>query len=136
MLPDPIKLQIRFRDLDALGHVNNAVYLSYLELCRVHYFNVLVGRDFDYNADGFLLARNEIDYRRPLLLNDEVCCKMWCEKIGNKSFVLAYEIFNDKAVFVEAKSVMVAYNSNKHETQEINPKLRKGLELLMRNLEQ
>lgn len=133
MIPKPYRIEVRFRDMDKMGHVNNAVYFSYLEMARVHYMNEMVGRDFDYFEDGFLLARNEIDYRLPMVLGDEAQCEMWVEKIGNTSFLLGYKIFNDKKLFAEAKSVMVSYNSNKMSKQPIIPKLRQALEKLMRS---
>ena len=136
MTTEPINLQIRFRDLDALGHVNNAVYLSYLEVTRVHYFNHLIGKDFDYNLDGLLLARNEIDYKKPVLLNTDVFCKMWCEKIGSKSFVLGYQMFNEKHVYAEAKSIMVGFNSKTNSTQVISGRLLEGLKNIFIEVEQ
>ena len=62
----PAQIQIRFADIDVMGHVNNAVYLSYFEMARVHYFKQILGEEWDWNSDGILLARNEIDYLSPI----------------------------------------------------------------------
>jgi acyl-CoA thioester hydrolase len=55
----PAKIQVRFADIDVMGHVNNAVYLSYFEMTRVHYFQELLGLTWDWKAHGVLLVRNE-----------------------------------------------------------------------------
>lgn len=129
---EPLKIQVRFRDCDSLGHVNNAVYLSFLEQARIHYFEPFLGKDFSYATDGFLLARNEIDYKLPILLNDEVQVELWVSRIGNRSFDLRYKIFNREKVFSEAKSILVAFNTQKNKAIEIHPKVRKALEAMLR----
>jgi acyl-CoA thioester hydrolase len=68
--PVVVPIQVRFRDLDALGHVNNAVYLTYLEVARAAYFSRL---EPDWVGKGhFILARAEVDFLRPILLEDPV----------------------------------------------------------------
>ena len=47
-MEQPIKIQVRFSDLDTLGHVNNAVYLSYFEMARIAYFTPLLGENWDW----------------------------------------------------------------------------------------
>lgn len=83
-----IPIQIRFSDVDRLDHVNNACYLSFFELGRVHYFNQVLNRHVDWNSRGFVLARTEIDHLQPIFLNDEVYCCTRVEKIGNKSLLV------------------------------------------------
>ena len=48
----PATIQVRFADLDVMGHVNNSVYLSYFEMTRVHYFKELVGANWDWRNEG------------------------------------------------------------------------------------
>jgi acyl-CoA thioester hydrolase len=88
-----LPVQIRFCDVDSLGHVNNAFYLSYFELARMEYFR-LSGLKINWNKTGFILARVEIDYIKPVLLHDlvEVSCR--AGTIGNKSFELWYEVIS------------------------------------------
>ena len=102
------ELEVRFRDCDALGHVNNAVVLSYLEQARFHWWGQrLGGRPF--REDGFLLARVEVDYRRPILLEDRVRIELSCIRLGNSSFDLAYRLTKgqDGTLLAEARSVQV-----------------------------
>ncbi len=68
--PVKVRVEVRFRDLDPLGHVNNAVHLSYMELARIRYFQRISP---DWLEEGhFVVARMEVDYLRPILLGDEV----------------------------------------------------------------
>ena len=60
-----VDIQVRFRDTDAMRHVNNAVYLSYLELARMQYWKSLTGLK-GYSLVEFIIARVQIDYRSPV----------------------------------------------------------------------
>jgi acyl-CoA thioester hydrolase len=89
----PHKLEIRFADIDAMGHVNNAVYLTYFEQGRIHYFNQLLGDKMDWNKFGIILARNEIDYLQPIVMKDEIYISAAISEVGNKSFKMKMEVF-------------------------------------------
>ena len=105
-----IPLQLRFADTDALGHVNNACFLSYFELSRVAYFQEVLGDVVDWKSRGIILARTEVDYRFPLFLEDKPVVKVRCSQVGNKSFVMSYLIEEDGKVFAEGNTVMVCYD--------------------------
>jgi len=80
-----INITVRFSDLDALGHVNNATYLSYIQDARISYFNNILKRksdDLDYKA---IIARIEIDYKNQICLGDQVTVYTRCTSIGEKS---------------------------------------------------
>ena len=130
-LPSPFEIQVRFSDIDVMQHVNNSIYLSYFEMTRVHYFAKLLGHDWDYNKDGFLLARNEIDYILPVLLTDKPKIIMKTENIGNKSFTLSYEIQVDGEVYTKGISVMVSFDSTQNSSIPIPPKMREALQALV-----
>jgi acyl-CoA thioester hydrolase len=86
---------VRFRDLDALGHVNYAVYLTYLEEgFAVLWRAVLgsVGRELSATEFGCLVVRTEIDYLSAALLGQELEVKVWVESVGSSSFTTAYEV--------------------------------------------
>jgi acyl-CoA thioester hydrolase len=93
--------RVRFRDCDAMGHVNNAVFSTYLEQARI---GVLGG------LAEFILARVEIDFRSELRAGEEVEIRSRCGRIGTKSFDLEHELRSDGRVVAEAKSVLVAYD--------------------------
>jgi len=121
---DPFKVQIRFADIDVMGHVNNAVYLSYFEMARVHYFKQILGENWDWQKDGVLLVRNEVDYLVPIFLHDTPEIKINVEHIGSKSFTLNYEINVGNKLTTKGKSIMVCFNNLEQRTQEIPEKMK------------
>jgi acyl-CoA thioester hydrolase len=96
---------VRFRDLDSLGHMNNAVYATFLEQARLAY---LSGNGAD--VGDMILARLEIDFRSPLELGETVEIAVAPTRIGTKSFELAYVMRAGDRVVAEAKTVLVAYD--------------------------
>jgi acyl-CoA thioester hydrolase len=128
----PAKIQVRFADLDVLGHVNNSVYLSYFEITRVHYFRLLLGNEWDWRKFGVVLVRNEIDYKRSILLYDEPEIFMHTEFIGSKSFGLGYELMVKGECYSSGKSVMVCYDANIQATIPVPDMLRMALEKLLK----
>ena len=93
--------RVRFRDCDAMGHVNNAVYSTYLEEARID----VVG-----SLSAFILARVEIDFRAELRAGEEIEVGSRVGRVGTKSFDLEHEIRAGERLVAEAKSVLVAYN--------------------------
>ena len=92
---------VRFRDCDAMGHVNNAVYSTYLEQARIA---VLGG------LEPFILARVEIDFRAELRADEEIEVRSRCSRIGTKSFDLEHQIWAGDRLVADAKSVLVGYD--------------------------
>lgn len=92
-----IQIQVRFVDIDRLNHVNNSCYLSYFELGRVSYFNQVLNTAINWNKNGFILARTEIDHLEPIVLTDEVTCYTRVSKIGNKSLTIENSITKKSA---------------------------------------
>lgn len=116
---NPAKIQVRFADLDVMGHVNNSVYLSYFEMARVHYFGELLGKDWNWLEDGVLLVKNEVEYLRPILLNDEPFITVFCDDIGTKSFTLSYEVKVKDVITTKGKSTLVCFNARTNQTQQV-----------------
>jgi acyl-CoA thioester hydrolase len=114
---------VRFRDLDTLGHVNNAVYLTYLEQARVAF---LSPHDADYTQ--MILARCEIDFRAQVSMGEVVEISVWPTRVGNKSFELAYEMRVGDRLVAEAKTVLVAFDYERGESQPVPDAWRKLLE--------
>jgi YbgC/YbaW family acyl-CoA thioester hydrolase len=86
-------IHVRWADIDALQHVNNAVYLSYFEQARIDYFRAL--GCWDWEKVGMLLARTEVDYLRPLLIQDRAWILTRTVKLGIKSFEMEYLIVRE-----------------------------------------
>ena len=92
-------IEVRFRDVDALGHVNHAVVVSYLEVARYAWWrDFLKGRSFQ--AEGFLIARVEADYRVPIQLGDEVAVELRCSRVGRSSFDLDYRVLRGSGLLL------------------------------------
>jgi len=101
--------RVRFGDTDAMGHVNNATFLTYLEDARVGFFAEVVGNGV--GLPGMILARTEIDYVRPVLFGvGPVRTAAWVEHVGTKSFRMGYTMEQDGNVVARAVSVQVAYD--------------------------
>ena len=112
-----VKIQVRFKDIDRQGHVNNANHLTYVETARVAYFTEVLGGDVDWNANGLLLARTEIDYLEPIFLGDDIDVLSTITKMGTKSFDMENVIVKNgtagSKVCARIKSVFVCYDYNK-----------------------
>jgi acyl-CoA thioester hydrolase len=104
------ELEVRFRDCDPLGHVNNAAYLTYLEQARFALWQHLT------HATGiprsFILARAECDYRAPATMGDRLIVRVGIASVGRSSFTLAYEVLNARTrqLIATAKTVQVMYD--------------------------
>lgn len=116
------KVHIRFADIDAMGHVNNAVYLNYFEQARMAWFQELIQTKWDWKTAGIILARNEIDYHRPVLLQDHVEIETTVDEIGTKSMTLSYKVVKikgeDRILCAGGRSVIVCFD---HSTQQTIP---------------
>lgn len=114
------EIQVRFKDIDPLGHVNNANHLSYIENARVKYFNEVVGSNINWANQGIILGKVCIDYRQPILLDDKVFVYTGVIKIGNKSFtlknIIVKEIDGEESILAETEAVMVCYDYRKKES--------------------
>jgi acyl-CoA thioester hydrolase len=106
--------RVRFRDLDPMGHVNNAVFLTYLEQARVALFSEL-GAATGLEEMNMIVARVEIDFKAPVRLGQEVEISVRASRFGTKSFDLDYELRVEGELVAEAKSVQVAYDYDRRE---------------------
>lgn len=108
-------LDVRFRDCDPMGHVNNAVYLTYLEQARFFHWRALglSGGEGEgaTGVPGVILARIEIDYRRPATYGDRLEIRLGIESFGRTSCTYAYEILDAQGrTIATAKSVVVSFD--------------------------
>ena len=106
--------QVRFRDLDPMGHVNNAVFLTYLEQARVAFFAEM-GAATGLEDMNMIVARVEIDFKAPVRLGQEVEVSVRASRFGTKSFDLEYDLRVEGEVVAVAKSVQVAYDYKRRE---------------------
>jgi len=105
------EIEIRWRDLDPYGHVNHAVFLTYLEEVRDEWLMTAVGDD----ALGYVVARVEIDYRRELTQKDDrVVARIRLDSLGTSSVRTVEELVvsDSMELAAEAKAVLVACGEN------------------------
>jgi acyl-CoA thioester hydrolase len=127
------KFRVPFGDVDMMGHVNNAKYLTYFETARTNLLQESFG-NFPQRRVGVIVARAEIDFKLPARWNEELQIKVRPISIGNSSFVYEYEITNQEAKQVATgKTVQVAYDYSKNTSVQIPESAR---EILLKQIEE
>ena len=123
-----VEVPVRFRDTDGMGHVNNAVYLTYQEVARERYWRELFGLE-DYRQVDLIVARIEIDFRAPATVGDTIVIGIRASAIGERSFDFVYEGWRkgDGAVLCSARSVQVMYDYAAGKTKPVSDAMRSAL---------
>jgi acyl-CoA thioester hydrolase len=122
------RVEIRWRDVDAYRHVNNADYLTYLEECRDEWLERALGRGEE--TWDFVLARVAIDYRRELRLEDErVVVRCELDRLGTASVTTRETISTeDGALAAEAEAVLVARDPSTSKSRPLSSAEREAIE--------
>ncbi|MGW0513793.1 acyl-CoA thioesterase [Streptomyces olivaceoviridis] len=116
---------LRWADMDAYGHVNNVVFLRYLEEARIDF---LFRPDKDFKQ-GSVVTRHEIDYKRQLVHRHEpVDIELWVTEIKAASFTLAYEVKDGDLVYVRASTVIVPFDFDAQRPRRITAEEREFLQ--------
>ncbi len=111
-----VDLKVRFRDLDAMGHVNNAVFFTYFEEGRKTFFQTHFHGEKGVEFP-FILAHAACDYQKPITLDDAVRLLMWVGEIRTKRFDFIYRIVDARqegGVYASGRSVQVAFDYQDH----------------------
>jgi len=104
-------LEVRWRDLDPMGHVNNAVYFTYLEQTRVHYLRELGLVPSDPIGIGFIVAEASCQFKSPLGLGECVTIYIRVSELRNSSFIFEYRMESeDGRLVATARSAQVCYD--------------------------
>lgn len=120
--------EVSFRDLDVFGHVNNAVYLTYVENARIGYVRNVLGVE---SLDGLLLivASIAIDFRSRATLGETLDVGARVPKVGTKSFDLEHEVRGpDGRLVAEARTTLVAFDYENDRTMPVPPEWRERIE--------
>ncbi|NEU56145.1 thioesterase family protein [Halorussus sp. MSC15.2] len=104
-----VDVDVRFQDLDTMGHVNNAVYATYFEQARVAYFEEVL--DVPLHEVESVLANLEIDFRRPVEMVGEVTVGVRVTELGTTSIPMEYEVRADGEIAATGETVQVAVDS-------------------------
>lgn len=124
-------IQMRWNDLDALGHVNNAVYVTYFEIARGLYM-LKACSGWDWHKDMFLIGNVNVNFQKELLLScKDVKVHIRTSKIGTKSFVLEYAITSDKdgetVIHATGTTTQVMFDMKTRKTIEVPDWVRESL---------
>lgn len=105
-------LQVRFRDLDAFGHVNNAVFATYAELARIRYLLDVLEPAEPFERMPLILARLELDFRSPIQFGEEVVIETRVDRIGRTSFAMTHRMSagTEGRLVADLRTVLVAYD--------------------------
>lgn len=129
------QLTVRFRDCDPLGHLNNAVYLTYLEQARFHLWRA----QFNYVAKavsdggrrglGFILAKAEIDFTAQARYGETLEVRLGLDSVRRSSFTYVYEIVNveTRQVVARARTVQVRFDYDAQQPVPVDDELREKL---------
>ena len=117
-----INIDVRFRDIDSMGHVNNAVFFTYFEEGRKAFlhtlFNIIEPKDYN-----FILAHISCDFLRPVKLVDSIRLQLWIGEIREKRFNIKYSLVNssdESLVYAKGQSVQVFFDYKKNRTVPIS----------------
>ena len=124
-----LEIDIRLRDLDARGHVNNAVYFTYFEHGRLRFYNAALQQN-KLSEINFILAHTGCDFIKPVILSDQIVLQVWVKGIGSKSFTLSYQLVDRvdaSIVYARADSVLVCFDYKKNVSQPVPDALRSVL---------
>ena len=106
---------LRWADLDSLGHINNVVYVDYLQEARVSLMRAMLGERRDDLAEGVVVVRHEVTYLAPLGFRFEpVSIECWVTEMRAATFTMAYEVFHEqddgtRTVYLRATTVLTPY---------------------------
>ena len=105
-------IETRFADFDMMGHVNNAVYFTYMEIARTKYWKQAIL--WDWEKTGVVIARAEVDYMIPVFLKDKITMYVRTSRIGTTSFDLKYllvkEVNGKEVPCAKGQTVCVAFD--------------------------
>ncbi len=124
-----IEIPVRFRDIDGMQHVNNAVYFTYMEQARSEWYRQLMGIQSVAEFD-FILAHASCDFQASIGFGEPVVVTAKLTKIGTSSFRFAYELKGKESgtLFATGESVQVCYDYKARKAVPIPPKFRAMLE--------
>ena len=113
-----VEIVVRFADTDAMGHVNNAKYLTYCEIARIRYWTDVTGEPIALGTEGaesLILAEAKITYRAPAFHGEVVTVETRATRIGRSSFTLEHRLTacikgEDPRLVAVSESILVRYD--------------------------
>jgi len=122
-----IDLPVQFRDIDVMGHVNNATYLQYMETARVELARRL-GQVREGFRPSFIIASARIEFKKPIRDERRITVSVWVSRIGDRSWDFDYSIHTPRGVqYAVGRTTQVAYDYKTRSAAKISGKLKREL---------
>lgn len=122
-------VQIRFNDIDSLGHVNNAIYLCYFDLGKSAYFQTVRTQIIDWTKIDIVVANVNIDYHAPTYFHEKLEVQTKVTGIGNKSMKMLQHLVNTQTgeIKCSCRTIMVGYHPESKISKLISDDWRKAI---------
>ena len=122
-------IQIRFNDIDLLGHLNNSVYFEYMDLAKTRYFQAVLGDKFEWGTIGLVIANVNCDFCQPTFIDDNIEVITAVTSIGDKSLTLEQQVVSkdDGSIRCHCRTIMVGYDPSTNTSITITDLWRKAL---------
>jgi len=122
-----IELPVQFRDIDVMGHVNNATYLQYMETARIELARLL-GQLTDGVRPGFIVASARVEFKKPIRDERRITVSVWVSRIGEHSWDLDYSIHGPRGIeYAIGRTTQVAYDYKTGSTVQISGRVKREL---------
>lgn len=115
-------VQTRFNDFDMLGHLNNSVYLQFMDLAKVSYFEAVTGAPLDMSGIAVVIVNINVSFFSPSMPQEQLAVATACVKISRHSFVLEQRVVNKASGDVKcvATTVMAAFDPRTMSSAELD----------------
>lgn len=124
-----VPLQIRFNDIDSLGHLNNSVYFAFYDLGKSAYFETVKGETIDWKKADIVVAHIQADFFVPVFFKNPIAVQTAVTEIGNKSLKVRQQIIDTETreIKAECTTVMVGFDINTLQAKEISDEWRQAI---------
>lgn len=124
-----VPVQLRFNDIDSLGHVNNSIYFSFYDLGKIRYFSTVRPEMKEIRDIDLVVANVNANFLMPIFLQENVSVQTTTISIGNKSVKLAQRIVNDSGdIKAVCETILVGFDFKSGETKLISDEWRRAIE--------
>ncbi len=123
-------LQMRFNDIDMLGHLNNSIYLTFMDLAKTRYFQAVLGGRLDWHKIGVVIVNINCNFCAPTFFDEDIEVETAVIAIGEKSLTLEQRIYNpsNRQVKCQCRTIMSGFDMQTHTSAAITPEWIEALE--------
>ncbi len=128
--PFPYDMPVQWGDMDALGHINNVMYIRYFETSRIAFFNESeIWHELEKEGLYIILAKIDCNYKIPIVFPDTITVQSGIVNMGNSSITVHQQVISHKyGLAAEGNAVVVCMDKNINKTTAIPPSIRKLIE--------